>query len=600
MLAVQLKCRDASAGLKYRLSTSMSPGPDEYYARGAQMQEYAFGEVDTPAGRVAVAVQYLSANPGSVTPDVGGGGVVQLMERRERSISCPADPAEWLADAVAAVNTARTPLWQLAAHKNKTGPDRPPLGHSPLGDGHGGPHGLLKRSLRAESEPNMEMGCVPLQKSSFPFKSHHCRMGPGLRGRQGPAPPDGRGRRARRRLLPEYGNGHHSERFGGSASGGRSTPTDRGLATGLGAGHCSPHAHVQQSPRQHAPGHKFVPSPRMGHGQPSSLLAPCRSSPGSVGLSNAGRMTPDFVLGSPAMHGWSPGTSPAAPAFLTKVAALPCAPARPALAAPYGVRRRQEFAATPLKASSPFAAEPLLAGSIQALFADTHLGVSPQGVTWASELRCARGPAAACESGGAESARPAAVPAWFLRMAPRARFLTAGVGRREAQDAAGRRQERRGGGTGAPRGGAGRRARQRVPLCGGGGRGWPRRGAERGARGDRQGVRRGAAAGPSRREPRQQPPVGAAPGGGARLTRRLTRRAWARRAMSDADTDSLLAQQPHTHVTVVGSVLEPARGAASAACLTVWLSAWGRGQAEMFEELEQLQGDMASHDVLPN
>jgi hypothetical protein len=70
--------------------------------------------------------------------------------------------------------------------------------------------------------------------------------------------------------------------------------------------------------------------------------------------------------------------------------------------------------------------------------------------------------------------------------------------------------------------------------------------------------------------------------------------------MSDADTDSLLAQQPHTHVTVVGSVLEPARGAASAACLTVWLSAWGRGQAEMFEELEQLQGDMASHDVLPN
>jgi hypothetical protein len=162
MLAVQLKCRDASAGLKYRLSTSMSPGPDEYYARGAQMQEYAFGEVDTPAGRVAVAVQFLSAHPESVTPDVGGGGVVQLMERRERSISCPADPAEWLADAVAAVNTARTPLRQPSAHKNKTGPDRPPLGHSPLGDGQGGPHGLLKRSLRAESEPNMEIGCVPL------------------------------------------------------------------------------------------------------------------------------------------------------------------------------------------------------------------------------------------------------------------------------------------------------------------------------------------------------------------------------------------------------------------------------------------------------
>jgi hypothetical protein len=246
----------------------------------------------------------------------------------------------------------------------------------------------------------------------------------------------------------------------------------------------------------------------MGHGQPPSLLAACRSSPGSVGLSNTGRMPPDFVLGSPALHGWSPATSPAAPAFLTKVAALPCTPARPALAAPYGVRRRQEFAATPLKASSPFAAEPLLAGSIQALFADTHLGVSPQGVTWASELRCARGPTAACESGGTESARPAAVPAWFL---------TAGVGRREAQDAAGRHQEQRRSGTGAPRGGADRRARQRVPLCSGGGRGRPRRGVERGARGDRQGVRESAAAGPSRREPRKQPPVGASRGGGARL-----------------------------------------------------------------------------------
>ena len=102
MLAVQLKCRDASAGLKYRLSTSMSPGPDEYYARGAQMQEYAFGEVDTPAGRVAVAVQYLSANPGSVTPDVGGGGVVDPKGGRARGHPSPPHPPEWRAAPVAA------------------------------------------------------------------------------------------------------------------------------------------------------------------------------------------------------------------------------------------------------------------------------------------------------------------------------------------------------------------------------------------------------------------------------------------------------------------------------------------------------------------
>jgi len=62
--AVQLQSRNASMGLKYRLSTSLAPPSNEssFGSYADPLHEYSFGEVDTPSGRICVKVQYSVSN----------------------------------------------------------------------------------------------------------------------------------------------------------------------------------------------------------------------------------------------------------------------------------------------------------------------------------------------------------------------------------------------------------------------------------------------------------------------------------------------------------------------------------------------------------
>ena len=62
--AVQLQSRNASMGLKYRLSPSLaSPSNESCFGTHADpVHEYSFGEVETPSGRICVKVQYLVTN----------------------------------------------------------------------------------------------------------------------------------------------------------------------------------------------------------------------------------------------------------------------------------------------------------------------------------------------------------------------------------------------------------------------------------------------------------------------------------------------------------------------------------------------------------
>jgi hypothetical protein len=63
--AVQLQSRNASMGLKYRLSTSLASLSNEscFGTNADPVHEYSFGDVDTPSGRICVKVQYSVANP---------------------------------------------------------------------------------------------------------------------------------------------------------------------------------------------------------------------------------------------------------------------------------------------------------------------------------------------------------------------------------------------------------------------------------------------------------------------------------------------------------------------------------------------------------
>mmetsp|Transcript_42899 Transcript_42899/g.99690 ORF Transcript_42899/g.99690 Transcript_42899/m.99690 type:complete len:435 (+) Transcript_42899:167-1471(+) len=77
-------------GLKYRLSTSAQPNRSEYPFGGDMTTEYRFGDVETPSGRVVVAVEYLAGSSADLVAPLED----PLMPR-ERSISLPTDPMGW-------------------------------------------------------------------------------------------------------------------------------------------------------------------------------------------------------------------------------------------------------------------------------------------------------------------------------------------------------------------------------------------------------------------------------------------------------------------------------------------------------------------------
>mmetsp|Transcript_44529 Transcript_44529/g.140485 ORF Transcript_44529/g.140485 Transcript_44529/m.140485 type:complete len:522 (+) Transcript_44529:381-1946(+) len=123
----QLQYRNASCGLKYRLSTSLSLQQNECSIghQNEEIHEYSFGEVETPSGRVLVKVQY-SLSPADEY--LVAATEVPILQVRERSLSCPTEPtdaAAWLESAVAAaIKTGGTGHPGLMSERRKN--VRPP------------------------------------------------------------------------------------------------------------------------------------------------------------------------------------------------------------------------------------------------------------------------------------------------------------------------------------------------------------------------------------------------------------------------------------------------------------------------------------------
>lgn len=91
--AVRLQSRNASMGLKYRLSTSLASPSNEscFGTHNDPVHEYCFGEVDTPSGRICVKVQYSVSNPEDYTVAATEFATQGLQRREQRSISLPSE-----------------------------------------------------------------------------------------------------------------------------------------------------------------------------------------------------------------------------------------------------------------------------------------------------------------------------------------------------------------------------------------------------------------------------------------------------------------------------------------------------------------------------
>jgi len=123
----QLQYRNASCGLKYRLSTSLSLQQNECSIghQNEEIHEYSFGEVETPSGRVLVKVQYSLSPADEYLVAATEAPILQV---RERSLSCPTEPtdaAAWLENAVAAAIKTGGPAHPGLMSERKK-PARPP------------------------------------------------------------------------------------------------------------------------------------------------------------------------------------------------------------------------------------------------------------------------------------------------------------------------------------------------------------------------------------------------------------------------------------------------------------------------------------------